>query len=247
MRSWFLILTACLATLATLIWAPSASAKEAALGDPMVLDVPGAPQAFYYRPVGKGMRPVIMYLHGRGANPQEDCRKWARVGTRFGWVVCPQGAEDRGGGSRAWANSPDSGKQIIDATVAALREKYKGRVRGRNNILIGFSEGAFIAQQVGLKDPQKWSRWLILAASDRYWVGEAQKGLDEARSKLRRVFLLTGENDGVVGNTQKAGEMLRTAHVPTKIRIVPNMGHEVPADRMVMNYRRPLLWLASGK
>jgi hypothetical protein len=41
--------------------------------------------------------------------------------------------------------------------------------------------------------------------------------------------------------------MLKKARVRTKMRIVPNMGHEVPADKMSLNYRRPLLWLAAAK
>jgi predicted esterase len=225
----------------------SASFAKGFSSEPLTLDVPGAPSAFYIKPNGKGLKPVVMYLHGRGGNPQEDCRKWARVAAQVGWVVCPQGAEDRGGGSRAWANSAESGKQIMDATVTALRAKYKGRVQARNNILIGFSEGAFVAQQVGLKDPSKWSRWLILAASDRYWVGDVQKELAEAHAHLRRVFLLTGENDGVMDNTKAVNEMLKKARVKTKMRIVPKMGHEVPADKMSLNYRRPLLWLAAAK
>lgn len=244
MRRWVAVIAAFFAVL-TATRVVVAKGKE--LGEPLVLDVPGMAPAYYYKPVGKGTRPVLMYLHGRGANPHDDCRKWARVGTAFGWVVCPQGGEDRGGGSRAWANSVDSGQRITDAVVAALRAKYKTRVQTRNNILIGFSEGAFIAQQLGIKEPQKWSRWLILAASDRYWFGDSQKVLEDSRRKIRRVFLLTGEHDGVVENTQRAGEMLRSARVNTRVRIVPGMGHEVPADRMVANYRRPLLWLAAAR
>lgn len=224
-----------------------AFAKGGQPAEPLMLDVKDAPAAYYYPPKGSGPRPVIMYLHGRGANPQEDCRKWAKVGTAFGWVVCPQGGEDRGGGSRAWANSADSGQHIMDAVLNALRAKYKGRVRARNHILVGFSEGAFIAQQVGLRDPQKWSRWLILAASDRYWVGDVKTELSHARSKLRRVYLLTGENDGVVENTQRTGDLLRQAKVNVKVRIVPQMGHELPHDKMVTTYKKPLLWLSAGK
>jgi predicted esterase len=236
----------------SLLGARAAVASEAVTpsgggAEPMSLEVPGAPNAFYVKPRSKGLKPVIMYLHGRGAYPQEDCKKWARVASQFGWVVCPQGGEDRGGGSRAWSNSAESGKQIMDATVAALRAKYKGRVQSRNNILIGFSEGAFIAQQVGLKDPARWSRWLILAASDRYWVGDVQKELADARTRLRRVYLLTGENDGVMDNTKAVGDILHKANVRTRMRIVPNMGHEVPPDKMQANYRRPLLWLAAAK
>jgi len=28
---------------------------------------------------------------------------------------------------------------------------------------------------------------------------------------------------------------------------VPGMGHEVPADRMISTYRRPLAWLVAAK
>jgi hypothetical protein len=32
-----------------------------------------------------------------------------------------------------------------------------------------------------------------------------------------------------------------------RVQLVPGMGHEVPRDRMVANYRRPLRWLLSAK
>src|SRR3984957_19034912 len=108
-------------------WAKSAEA----MGEPQHLEVPGFADAFYFRPRGRGLKPVIIYLHGRGGNPEEDCRKWARVATQFGWVLCPQGPEDRGGGSRSWANNPTAGKEIIDGALGALREKYKHRVQTR--------------------------------------------------------------------------------------------------------------------
>ena len=228
----------------TLLGASSAHAEKTP-AEPEVLPIKGGSEAYYYAPSGKGLKPVIMYLHGRGGHPKEDCKKWSRVARDFGWVVCPQGPEDRGGGARSWANNPEAARQILDAAVTGLRAKYKGRVQTRNNILIGFSEGAFVAQQVGLKDSQKWSKWLILAASDRYWMGDTKKDLDEARQKLRRVYLLTGENDGVAQNTNRAGDMLRSAKVPVRVNIVKGMGHEVPSDKMITNYRRPLMWLTS--
>jgi predicted esterase len=213
------------------------------IADPSRLEVPGYPDAYYYRPRNRGLRPVLMYLHGRGGNPGEDCRKWAKVGTQFGWVVCPQGPEDRGGGARSWLNSAQSGKEIMDATLHALREQFGHRVQTRQNVLIGFSEGAFVAMQVGLRDPKTWSRWLILAANDQYWFGDTEAILKEDRRKFGRIYLLTGENDEVAENTEKVGEMLKKAKIPTRVKIVPGLGHEIPADRMVTTYRRPLLWL----
>lgn len=215
--------------------------------DPQRIEVPGYADAFFYRPRGKGMRPVIMYLHGRGGNPMEECRKWAKVATQFGWMVCPQGPSDRGGGARAWDNNAIAGGQIADATVKALRAKYKRRVQLHGNVLIGFSEGAFVAMQVGLRDPATWSRWLILAANDQYWWGDAPQLLTDNRRKIKGVYLFTGESDEVAPNTERVGAMLKDKKIPYKLKIAPGMGHEVPADRMVTNYRRPLLWLTSRK
>jgi predicted esterase len=236
------------AVLAGLFFAGTAQAREAeSTPDAMTIDVPGFGTAYYYKPRTKARRPVLMYLHGRGGNASEDCRKWARVGRQFGWVVCPQGPGLTDSGGRTWNNDAETAKRIVDATVDALREKYHRRVRRSGNILIGFSEGAYIAQQVGLRDPARWNRWLILAANDHYWWGDAPQLLEQNRAKIRRVYLLTGENDQVAENTKRAGEMLKTAHIRVRVKIAPGLGHEVPADRMITNYRRPLRWLAAAR
>lgn len=241
------LLAAVLVTLALMLVPRAAVAKTgAAIGEPLKLEVEGVPDAFYFKPRAKGPRPILMYLHGRGGNPAEDCRKWAKVATQFGWVVCPAGGADGGPGGRTWG-SPGEAQKTIDATVQALRAKYKGRVNRRGNVLIGFSEGAFIAMQVGLKDQRTWAKWLILGASDQYWGADVSEALDPAKRKVRRVYLLTGENDGVADNTVKVGATLKKNKVPVKVRIVPGMGHEVPGDRMVSTYRRALAWLVAAK
>ena len=240
------LLVALIATVLVILLPRAASAKTASIGDPLRIEVPGAPDAFYYKPRARGAKPIIMYLHGRGGNPAEDCRKWARVGTQFGWVVCPSGPGTSESGGRAWSNGPADAQRVIDATIDALKEKYKGKVQRRGNVLVGFSEGAWVAMNVGLKDQRTWNRWLILGASDSYW-GDVSEALDKDKRKVRRVYLLTGENDGVAQNTMRVGDTLKQAKVPVKVKIVPGMGHEVPADRMVTLYRRPLAWLVRGK
>jgi predicted esterase len=224
----------------------AAASETSSSADPMTLEVPGFAEAYYVQPRTKSRRPIILYLHGRGGNALEDCRKWARVTRPFGWLVCPQGPAPTDTGGRTWNNDAETARRIINATVDALKEKYKGRVRTRSDILIGFSEGAFIAQQVGMRDPARWNRWLILAADDRYWFGDAAQILEQNREKIRRVFLFTGEDDQVAENTRRAGEMLKDAHIRVRVRIAPGLGHEVPADRMITNYRRPLRWLAAA-
>ncbi len=225
---------------------PAQARVEETAPDPLTLEVPGHADAYYYKPRSHSARPILMYLHGRGGNAFEDCRKWARVARQFGWVVCPQGPSGTDSGGRTWNNDADGARKIIDATVAALKELYKHRVRTRGDILIGFSEGAYIAQQVGLRDPSHWNKWLILAANDKYWWGDAPQLLEQNRAKIRRVYLFTGENDQVAENTRRVGDMLKDAHIRVRVRIAPGLGHEVPADRMITNYRRPLRWLTRG-
>ncbi len=222
----------------------AAMAKTAAIPEPLKLEVPGAPDAYYYKPRAKGTKPVLMYLHGRNGNPAEDCRKWARVATQFGWVVCPSGPAAGETGGRSWSSGTADAQRVIDATLDALREKYKAKVQRRGNVLIGFSEGAWIAMNVGMKDQRTWTRWLILGASDAYW-GDVTEAFEKDKRKVQRVYLLTGENDGVAPNTVHVGETLKKLRVPVKVKLVPGMGHEIPGDRMVSTYRRPLAWLLS--
>jgi predicted esterase len=225
----------------------TASAKTAVIAGPQRLEVEGEPDAFYYRPKGHGLKPVIVYLHGRGNNPEDDCRNWAKVATQFGWVLCPQGPEDRGGGARAWNNNAALGEEIVSKSLSALHAKYRGRVQTRGNVLIGFSEGAFVAMQLGIHQPKTWNRWLILAANDQYWLGDAGAKLHDERRDIRKVYLLTGENDGVAENTTRVGELVKAQKIPVRVKIAPGMGHEVPGDRMITTYRRPLLWLTSTR
>jgi len=214
---------------------------------PQKLELQGAPPAYYYAPLGgRGLRPVIVFLHGRGGNPQRDCEKWGRVGREFGWVVCPSGPEDRGGGARGWANNWIAAKEVVDKSVAALREKFGRRVQLRGNTLIGFSEGAFVAMNVGLREPEVFNRWLILAANDVYWGGSGESELRKQYSRIKRVYLLTGERDEVYNSTRRVFQLLDDAGVHVIMRIQLDLAHEIPEDRMRSLSRRPLRWLNTG-
>lgn len=222
----------------------AARGSATAMGSPERLDLPGMAPAYYYTPKeGRGLKPILLYLHGRGGNPEVDCTKWGHVAREFGWIVCPSGPEDRGGGARGWANNWMSAKSIVDRTVAALREKYGRRVQLRGNTLIGFSEGAFIAMNIGVREPEVFNRWLILAANDSYWGGDGQSELEKRYARIKRVYLLTGEQDYVVDSTRRVFDLLDQAGVHVIMRTPEELAHEIPEDRMRLLYRRPLRWL----
>jgi predicted esterase len=225
---------------------PTAMAQATGMQE---LAVPGSAPAYYYEPSGagkSGMRPVIVYLHGRGAEPRKYCQRWARVARNLGWLVCPSGPEDRGNGTRGWANNWLAGRNVVMAAIDALRHKYGRRVQLYGNTLIGFSEGAFVAMNVGLREPHTFNRWLILGADTDYWGPSGLAALPEARGRVRRVYLITGGHDDVVDDAAQVRKWLTGAGVPVRVSTPRDMGHEVALETKAGMYQAALRWLAQG-
>lgn len=212
------------------------------------LDVAGAGPVYYFEPVGPGrlgLKPVIMYLHGRGGDPARDCQRWAPIARQFGWLVCPSGKGYHNSG-RTWNNSWAAGYSAVTGALRTLRDKYGRRVQLRGNTLVGFSEGAFVAMNVGVRAPQTFNRLLILGASDGYLGALGPSLIAQSRASLRRVYLLTGERDSVVHETRRAGEWFREGRVPLRVVTPASLAHEVALERERGLYRGALSWLSRG-
>lgn len=209
------------------------------------LDVPGVGPVYFYSPVGRGrlsMRPVLVYLHGRGGNAESACRQWSTVARQFGWLVCPSGPTEHNHG-RTWNNGWIYGRQAVMGAIAALRKRFGRRVQLWGNTLIGFSEGAFVAMNVGVREPRTFNRWLILGADTDYWGGSGLEALRDARRRVRRVVLITGGRDQVVDETRQVAEWLRSAKVPLRVETPDNLAHELAVTRLPELYRNALRWL----
>ncbi len=209
---------------------------------------PGVAPAYYFEPTGPGrhgMRPIIVYLHARGGHPEKDCQRWAPLARRMGWLVCPTGPATYNDG-RAWDNNWPSAHAATMASIGYLRKKYGRRVQLYGNTLIGFSEGAYAAMNVGVREPHVFNRWMILAATDHYWGGPGLEALQTAKERVRRVFLITGEHDGVIDGTHQVEEWLNRAGVDTRVTTPSDMGHELALDRKPELYHEALTWLDRG-
>ncbi len=213
-----------------------------------VVTLAGAAPAYYFEPTGPGrhsMRPILVYLHARGGHPKEDCQRWAPVARRLGLLVCPTGPAPYGDGP-AWDNNWPSAHTATMAAIQVRRKKYGRRVQLYGNTLIGFSEGAYAAMNVGVREPHVFNRWLILAATDHYWGGPGLEALQTAKERVRRVFLITGEHDGVIDGTHQVEDWLARAGVDTRVITPGDMGHELALDRKPELYHQALAWLDRG-
>jgi LysM repeat protein/predicted esterase len=212
------------------------------------LSVPGSGPVYYYEPTGTGrmsMRPIVVYLHGRGGDAQADCRRWSKVARRFGWLLCPSGPTPHNSG-RTWNNNWVAGQHAVMGSVQALRNLYGRRVQLFGNTLVGFSEGAYVAMNVGVRQPRTFNRWLILGADVSYWGGSGLEALKDAKSKVRRVVLITGGMDMVVDDTRTVAGWLDKEGVPLRIQTPGTLAHEVAIERMPSMYESALRWLDRG-
>ncbi len=114
------------------------------------------------------------------------------------------------------------------------------------NTIMGFSEGAYVAMNVGVRSPRTFNRWLILAADNDYWGGAGLVELKKAGRTLRRVYLITGEQDGVFPALGQVRGWLEQAGVPVRVSTPKDMGHEVALETKAGMYRAALVWLETG-
>jgi len=214
-------------------------------GAPEVLELPGMPDAWFYRPRGGGMRRVFVYLHSRGADPREACQRFSAIVPRFGWLVCPVGPGHRGGGRYVWNNNAMLARRYSVAAVNALRARFARRVRATDNVMMGFSEGAFVAMQAGLMEPTIFSRWVIFSAHDGY-IGMNTELYPAARLALRRIYLITGAHDEIVERSRRAEALMRRHRLgQVELRILPRANHELPPE-FVPEVRRALAYVTAA-
>ena len=214
--------------------------------EPEQLELPGMPDAWFFRPRVGGRARVFVYLHARGADPRENCARFAPLVTARGWLVCPQGPGMRGDGHRVWNNNATLAHNYTMASLDALYRRFPRRVRRNDNVVMGFSEGAFVAMQTGLMEPVVFPRWVIFAAHDGY-VGMNTELYPAARRALRRVYLLTGVGDGIVERTRRAAALMRRERLGrVELRILDGAGHQLPPNFAPV-VRRALTWVTANR
>jgi len=216
-------------------------------GDPERLDLPGLAGAYFYRPSGGGRQRVLVYLHARGADPRQSCRKWHESTPRFGWLVCPIGphTHERGGAARQWRNDVGYARRESMAALQRLSELFPRRVQRYDNVVMGFSEGAYVGMNIGLQEPMTFPRWLIIAPNDGYIDGEADR-IRRLAQHSPRIYLITGRHDEIYREALLAEQRLVRAlgRRRVKHRIMDRAGHELPPEFVPVT-RRALLWLTA--
>jgi dienelactone hydrolase len=138
------------------------------------LAIRGYPDAVVAPPAGAmSPHPVVVVVHGMGGTPDANCRAWRGIVGAAAFVLCPRGTYDPGRSTRADPRYTHPGgaplRAHLDASLAALAERYAGYVDVDRPIVAGFSLGATEVALLALSAPERYSRIAILEGGVDVW------------------------------------------------------------------------------
>jgi len=170
--------------------------------------------------------PLLVYLHGMGANPEDSCSYFERANaTISGALVCPRGnmPASRGG---AWGGMlPEKRKSLDDALVIARGLSPSGSVASSGNTLMGFSIGAAFAVELALAEPGRWSGLVLMS--------NPMEKLDPKRlmaAGIRRIVFATGEFDGSYPAMVALATSTTKAGLESRFVTLGKVGHRFAKD-----------------
>jgi pimeloyl-ACP methyl ester carboxylesterase len=130
-------------------------------------------------------RATFVYLHGVCGLTQNGCGHFEGAP---GWLVCPQANTVCSNGGSAWGGSVEEKIAVVDAALAASRAQWP-ESRNAPVVLIGFSQGSYVAMDIARAQPGRFAGMLLLGAD----TGHAVDRLRAAH--VPRVALVCGAYD----------------------------------------------------
>jgi hypothetical protein len=182
-----------------------------------------------------GPEPVMIAAHGHGTDPEDICREWRRVAGDAGFIVCPRGVALPRGGYGYDGRFPAE----VDAGVAALRARYGLWVAFGPMIYSGYSQGAYEAPALVMRNPALYPRVLLVEGGQQGWDPRRF-----ASAGGQRVLFACGQASCEAGARASAARF-EQAGVPSKVVYGPGAGH-VYGGAVAAGIQREWSWLVAG-
>jgi predicted esterase len=180
-------------------------------------------------------RPLLMYLHGMWASPEDSCPSFEAAAAPRGILVCPRGNAPLGGGY-TFSGSYATIHPRLDEARAAAEQAAPGKVAPTGGVLMGFSSGAYFAVQTALAEPGRW-RGLVLMSMDLKLDASAL-----SRAGIERVVLAAGDLDGARASLMAQAASLAAAGLETRFVSLGPVGHHFATD-MPAKMNDALAWV----
>ncbi|MEM7260348.1 MAG: dienelactone hydrolase family protein [Planctomycetota bacterium] len=166
--------------------------------------------------------PVIVALHPFGGTPEWIVRQWRDVAAERGAILlAPQAVFPQRNGFQ-WGNVEHAEKVFLRAFK--LLEDLKA---DRDHVILtGFSQGAYMAFNLGMKHCEKFDGVIPVAGSyDPRWARPA------GSSAKPRFVILAGSEDRATESNRVAEEHYKAAGIDVHLEVYEGLGHAFPRDR----------------
>ena len=162
------------------------------------------------------------FLHGMCSDAHASCEAVRDLVEPRGALACPTGNGACGG----WADWKGEGEEkaahvdaSLDAGWAHLGEKAEG-----DQVLIGFSRGAFVARDIAYARPGRYAALVLVGAAT---IPDAERLKSNG---IRKVLLASGDFDPARRTMEKAARELSAAGLPARYVHLGPFGHALPRD-----------------
>ena len=180
---------------------------------------------------------TVVYLHGIHGRAENGC-PWLREGSsELGWLVCPEANEQLANGTFSWAGTAADQRAVVARAERAAQAQ--GADSKSASVLVGFSQGAFVALDLTAHHLGRY-RGLVLIGAD---VAPSRAMLDA--SGVNRIVLAAGDLDGSSAPMKRAAEHLRREGMDVRFVSLGRIGHSYEtAEREAL--RDAIVWAGSS-
>ena len=160
---------------------------------------------------------TVVYLHGIHGLPQNGC-PWLRSGaSELGWLVCPAANTQLSNGTFSWGGTVAAQREVVARAERAAQES--GADPDAANVLVGFSQGAYVALDLVHAHLGR-VRGLVLIGAD---VAPSRAMLEAAG--VSRIVLAAGDLDGASAPMKRAAARLVREGMDARFVSLGPIGH----------------------
>ena len=217
-----------------------ARAKADANTAPSIVKVDaGKTTLFAYAPIANDApKPLTIYLHGVCGQPANGCPYFREGATSASWLLCPSAPTPCEGGGGSWAGTVAMQERAEnDAETRASAAFPNGIDTKAPRVLVGFSQGAYVARNLILAQPGRYRAALFIGA-DISTTAESFRA-----AGIERVAFAAGRNDMMRKPLEAEYAKLHAAGFPTRFVDLGNVGHSYVPASGAGDWKETIEWL----
>lgn len=169
---------------------------------------------------------LLVVLHGYGDREDIIAERYRDVAEEIGAIIvslrAPHALSD---GGYHWGDVEDA-DYVITSGIEQVSKSH--RIAADRIILSGFSQGGFMALNVGMRHPDKFRGIIPIAG---HYAEQLAKPTGAVSDPKPRVYLIVGSEDRVVESNRKAVTDFEAAGLKVALRVIDGVGHVYPPNR----------------